>query len=447
MLPAKMNFSDDLTDVTDDGTLDDLYALMRQNDVPDLYILTAVLSLLFVIGTVGNIIVICVFSRSFIKHTSTYFILFLAIVDLVICIAVLPGVLVKNWSYPFKLDAVCKMWEFIRMATVPVSALTLMAIGFDRFYLICMASEGPLSTSVAKTTIVAITAIGIILGLPPTLGVGVYQKGDNPGKVQYLGLCMPNTILITEESLQGYWKAIVTIICTVFIVMTITYSFIFIKVFKQNRKWNSVKKNKVHPVQEDIQKGSQNHIIRRNWWTRLRHIAGIIPAQNETGNIFVVRVRSHQVQPPQELPSNVSNPDSDGPGQGDSGLGSTENCRVSRSTSSNETNKLQGSSDNVPNRQLTYGRQRTAHIKTAKVLMIVSVVYFISYCPPLLISADLIPDLLPNLHYLLFYSYFLHSAANPIIYSFMNKKFPGRSKETHSVQVQKKAMVINTVPA
>ncbi|XP_067685904.1 cholecystokinin receptor type A-like [Haliotis asinina] len=428
-MEAQMNFSDDSSDVSDDGTLDDLYALMRQNDVPAIYILTAVLSLLFVIGTVGNIVVICVFSRSFIKHTSTYFILFLAIVDLVICVVVLPGVLVKNWSYPFKLDAVCKIWEFIRMGSVPVSALTLMAIGFDRYYLICMASEGPLSTSVAKITIVAITLIGIILGLPPTLGVGVYQKGDNPGQVQYLGLCMPNVILITEESLQSYWKAIVTIICTVFIVMTITYFSIFFKVFKQNRKWNSVKKNKVHPVQEDTQKASQNHIIRRKWWTRLCHIARIIPVQNETGNIFIVRVRSHHVQPPQELPSNLSIPDSDGPGQGDSGLGSTENCRVSRSTSSNETNKLRNSSDNVPNRQLTYGRQRTAHIKTAKVLMIVSVVYFISYCPPLLISADLIPDLIPNLHYLLFYSYFIHSVANPIIYSFMNKKFRAEARK------------------
>ncbi|XP_071094056.1 orexin receptor type 2-like [Haliotis cracherodii] len=428
MLP-KMNFTDNLTDVKDDGSLDDLYALMRRSDVPDLYILTAVLSLLFVIGTVGNIIVICVFSRSFIKHTSTYFILFLAIVDLVICMAVLPGVLIKNWSYPFKLDAVCKIWEFIRMSSIPVSALTLMAIGFDRYYLICMAAEGPLSTSLAKMTIVAIIVIGIIMGLPPTLGVGVYQTGDNPGIIQYLGLCMPNTILITGESLQGYWKAVVGIICTVFILLTITYSLIFIKVFKQNRKWNILKKTKVNPVLEDIRKGSQNQIIRRNWWTRLRHIARIIPVQNETGNIFIVRVRPQQVQPPHQLPSNNSNPDSDA-GPGDSGLGSTENCRVSRTTSSNETDKVLGSSDNVTNRQeLTYGRQRTAHIKTAKVLMIVSVVYFISYCPPLLISADLIPDLLQDLHYLLFYSYFLHSAANPIIYSFMNKKFRAEARK------------------
>jgi len=396
-------------DYLDEGTLEDIYRIIRRDAVPDVYILTAVLSLLFIFGTFGNIVVICVFSRSFIKHTSTYFILTLSVVDLVICTVVLPGVLINNWAYPFKVDAVCKVWEFVRSSTIPISALTLMAIALDRYYLICMAAEGPLSLSLAKLTIAAIILTGISLGLPPMLGVGVYQEGDAPGELEYLGLCMPNTLLINNKSLDDYWKFIVALICTIFACLVVTYVLIFVKVYNQNQKWNSMKRTKVHPI--DVEGKVQRKKPEIDGWAKIRRFARIHPARNQ-GNVFFVRVRSPQIAP-QPNRETIR-------GKGDSGLGttSTENSRVSRS--STNTIKVTESTENVANSQeFSYGRQRKAHIKTAKVLLTVTVIYILAYGPPLLISAGL----MPNQSMFLFYSYFLHSAVNPIVYSFMNKKF------------------------
>ncbi|XP_055862007.1 uncharacterized protein LOC106062576 [Biomphalaria glabrata] len=70
---------------------------------------------------------------------------------------------------------------------------------------------------------------------------------------------------------------------------------------------------------------------------------------------------------------------------------------------------------------ITDARQKriwTAQVKTAKVLLMVTIVYVLSFAPVLLMTVNAIPS-----HRIPFYTYFLHSAANPLIYSFINPTF------------------------
>lgn len=60
----------------------------------------------------------------------------------------------------------------------------------------------------------------------------------------------------------------------------------------------------------------------------------------------------------------------------------------------------------------------TAQVKTAKVLLLVTIVFIVSFAPVLLMTLNAIPS-----HPIPFYSYFIHSAANPLIYSFINQVF------------------------
>ncbi|RUS75649.1 hypothetical protein EGW08_016575 [Elysia chlorotica] len=63
-------------------------------------------------------------------------------------------------------------------------------------------------------------------------------------------------------------------------------------------------------------------------------------------------------------------------------------------------------------------RYSTAQVKTAKVLLLVTAVYLVSFAPALLMTLNLVPP-----QRIIFYAYFVHSAANPLIYSFINQTF------------------------
>lgn len=63
-------------------------------------------------------------------------------------------------------------------------------------------------------------------------------------------------------------------------------------------------------------------------------------------------------------------------------------------------------------------RNAIANLKTALMLFVVTVVFIVTYFPACLMALDAI-----DYSAIIFYLYFANNAANPIIYSFMNKNF------------------------
>ena len=62
--------------------------------------------------------------------------------------------------------------------------------------------------------------------------------------------------------------------------------------------------------------------------------------------------------------------------------------------------------------------QYRAHVKTAAIFFLVTLTFLASYLPTLLMIAGLV-----NHHLVFYYSYLLHSAANPLLYSLTNMRF------------------------
>jgi len=60
----------------------------------------------------------------------------------------------------------------------------------------------------------------------------------------------------------------------------------------------------------------------------------------------------------------------------------------------------------------------SAHIRTAAMLSVVTVVFVLTFAPAFLMSLDIVLYSRP-----VFYVYFFNNVANPIIYSFMNNYF------------------------
>ena len=64
------------------------------------------------------------------------------------------------------------------------------------------------------------------------------------------------------------------------------------------------------------------------------------------------------------------------------------------------------------------GQRLSAHIRTAAMLFVVTVVFVLTFAPAFLISLNVVSH-----SRLIFYIYFFNNVANPVIYSFMNSYF------------------------
>ncbi|GFO06716.1 orexin receptor type 2-like [Plakobranchus ocellatus] len=159
--------------------LEQIYKIIREAQWTSNIILTVLLAIIFILGISGNLLVLAVFARSRVRQASAVFIMALAGTDLIICSAVLPGVLLKEWAVPFRYDAACKIWEWLRCTTIPLSALILVAVAVDRYVLIGRATVSkPLTNRAAKVIILLAVLASAGMAMPPSLAVGVYQRSN-----------------------------------------------------------------------------------------------------------------------------------------------------------------------------------------------------------------------------------------------------------------------------
>ena len=113
-----------------------------------------------IIGLVGNILILCVYSR-FYKHCNfRYFVLYLAIYDLTSCLIALPGemYLQSNW-FNFKNNYICKIKSYFNVFTAWGSAFTLFLLACDRYRKVCK----PLNAQMQPSQALKLCLTGVLL--------------------------------------------------------------------------------------------------------------------------------------------------------------------------------------------------------------------------------------------------------------------------------------------
>ncbi|XP_033748291.1 uncharacterized protein LOC117333218 [Pecten maximus] len=221
--------------------------------------LSSLLGIIGSLGVIGNIVVIIVFARTTSKHTSMYLMLMLAIMDLMVCILVIPYVIITQWRMTVKYDALCKILEMLRYFSIPTSVMILVAISCDRYILICTPPSIRMTKSVTKIVISMILAIGVMFSIPPILGIGVYAT-DYSGNQFYIGYCVPNDQYITPHQLDIYWYVVTAAFSLMILIIFTMYTLIFIRLYKQNKKW-LMRMPKVHPESRQSCEEDDNSIF------------------------------------------------------------------------------------------------------------------------------------------------------------------------------------------
>ncbi|UJR26894.1 hypothetical protein I4U23_008204 [Adineta vaga] len=145
----------------------------------------------FIVGTVGNLLVIIVIQRNRSMRTVTnMFIMNLAAADLLVLVFCLPATVIqdvtKTWFFGLVL---CKFVNYIQNMSVSVSVLTLMAISIERYQAIVHPLKFSGTKQRARILILSVWILSILLVLPDAIMMTLAQQFGPRLHTIYLTYC------------------------------------------------------------------------------------------------------------------------------------------------------------------------------------------------------------------------------------------------------------------
>ncbi|KAJ8022830.1 Rhodopsin, GQ-coupled [Holothuria leucospilota] len=140
--------------------------------------LMVIVSLIFIVGVVGNTLAIFIFIRTKALHTPPNFLIVnLSISDLAMIVSNSPMMLTSihngSWQYGY---IGCQLYAFCGAIFSFVSIGSMAAIAIDRYYVICHCFHALMNVSRGRTLIIIFLVwfYAFIWSIPPFLGLGAY---------------------------------------------------------------------------------------------------------------------------------------------------------------------------------------------------------------------------------------------------------------------------------
>lgn len=132
---------------------------------------TICIGIFSVLGIVGNSVIISVYCRKYPTCNFKYFVLVLAVIDLISCMVLMPLEIytLVSW-FKFEYSWLCKTKSFLNVFTVTSSGSTLLLIAIDRFRKVCK----PHSKQIQPELAVKLTAFVLLLSVIPSSSDAVF---------------------------------------------------------------------------------------------------------------------------------------------------------------------------------------------------------------------------------------------------------------------------------
>ena len=397
-----------------------------------------ILSIFSVVGTLGNGLVLYVFTRAAIKLTSTIFILALAGTDFLTCILIIPFTVVAiSVKYYLKYDIACKTYQFLITCNVPLSAFIMVAIAIDRYICICHPFVHIMTVKRAKFFVGILAGFAVILGLITALGFSVYTvttttftttfnstapyqdtsfvstRNDSilnnvtyqtnvleyvngtytQTNISFNGVCQLSSTLFSYDFINIYQKIYSSFYLISLLIVLILYGLIYRSVTKQREKRRAQKMGYAKKVNTQSQTDESTMPLNN------LKVNGSASARAKTevaaeGTTITTTISTH-LTPSQE-----------------NGVSDSETHPINRTVS------LRKQSPQNDQSKEKKDHNRLANIKTAIMLFIVTIVFIIAFLPAWLMALGVI-----KFNTVIFYMYFSYNVANPVIYAFMNQMF------------------------
>jgi len=375
------NYSNDVTVSTTTLSHEDADALLgHYNRVQALRYLPvfAFLVIVMVVGTIGNGLVLFVYCKRFRKTSSNYFIVSMAVFDLLACVIGLPTEIYDlRFSYTFYSTAVCKIFRYTEAVVVYGSAIILVEIAFDRYFKIC---KPLMLIELYKIKAMCIVAgiVAVLVSIPALVLYGISRTPTPDGRIQGYDCSVAEVY-----RKQTYSKIYYLMLGAVFIITVTVLTILYIRIYIE------IRKRKKLVIGDQVQRRPSNdEALKMN---------SLNANDQKTRKLRVVRYCSEYADE-------------------DSDLGTKTSFRPT----------LQTLADAITKFRVT---------RTTVVLFAVTIAFVISYMPAIviMICRSAIKDLEANqsvaehvVSKLFSKFYFLNNAINPIIYSFLNISFRRR---------------------
>lgn len=330
------------------------------------------LIIIMIVGTVGNVLVLFVYCKRFRKTSSNYFIVSMAVFDLLACLIGLPTEIYDlRFSYTFYNSTVCKIFRYSNTVVVYGSAIILVQIAFDRYFKIC---RPLMMIELYKIKAMCISA-GVIAGLisiPTLVLYGISRTPTPDGNIQGFDCSIEETY-----KKKAFSKAYYYLLCIVFVTTVIVLTALYIRI------WIEIKRRR-------------NLVIGDSVRTCHREEIPMTHASQRDSKTKKLRVR------------------------------------YCSEFSDEDTQEVTRTSFRPRLQSLAEAMTRFRVSRTTVVLFAVTVAFVISYLPGIviMICRSVVKDLENRqslaeqvLSKLFSKFYFLNNAINPLIYSFLNRGF------------------------
>ncbi|KAL4232121.1 hypothetical protein ACF0H5_009696 [Mactra antiquata] len=153
-------------------TLEELDARYSSTLLP-LAVLFGILCVIGVLGNIGVIAVFC-FSKEYRNTNFKIFVLFLAAIDLLSCVALMPAEMIKTKHYfSFSNPLPCKVKCFFNIFAMCAAAFSLFVICIDRYRKVCLPLKKQIWPDLAVKIMMGVTLLSMLLALPAPIMCGI----------------------------------------------------------------------------------------------------------------------------------------------------------------------------------------------------------------------------------------------------------------------------------
>lgn len=378
--------------------------LQNHIDYPDILVVIGYLMTFSLAGSVGNAFVIYIFSRKREKSTTTVFILVLAMTDFFTCLVIIPfTIYYEVMAKRINSNVQCKVYMFLITSNIPFSAFIMVLIAFDRYFKICRPWNQCLDIRMSKKIVIAVLIFALSLGIIPSLTHGVYPISDETSTKENV-----TTSLGFAGDKQGAHNG------TVMVLNNTAYQDLRPK-FPGNVSSNSSDMRRIYegycmPVHEYFSQIFMNTY--QNTYASLFLISCAFVTV-----LYALIFKSITLRRYKKSKRAFKGMDRR------TSTAITNTCTTRLTTTEppeTDQNRRAPTNNNYVNesKRSVRNKLRLANIKTAGILFVVTIVFILVFLPAWLMSIRVI-----KANIIVYYLYFSHNIANPIIYAFFNVTF------------------------
>lgn len=377
-----------------------------------------------IVGAIGNGIVLLVYSCRKQKTTAIIFAMFLACIDIFSCLVIHPYVIYKLFNnYDQTWSIACKIFEFFVHFNLSLSGLALLLIAIDRFLAICRPIKFLLFRQHVVKALVTITIVAAVISVP------LFEfYGASPLEIHVINStvtgykCHYRKKYLNSTSLMAFGTFIMSGFIVEIIAMAVLYKHVAVTAYRSSRA--------VCPLSNAYSLAGINHPTTSN--SKAQTTSGTMH-DTELPTLSPSEGPLRDALNCEEVQCNTKNTSFDTGRAGISAMCLTKSivhtdCVTSRTHIPTHTHAQSYGTI----RSATANRHFESRLKASKMLFSVTVVFFLSWMPFFImrLCVTLDPDYWNDqsdsrlvIESLLNHVYYLNNAANPIIYTIINKNF------------------------